>query len=239
MKHRLSLCCIFCSLLIVCCVDVLPAFGAYLVGFSTGGANNYSWSVTVSGGTAVLSFSNNQIDTSDPFPDAVLDDHIDLPSMTLTNIQTVVYPGFNIITASLVPDGSDLMIRADVASGPASAGDTVMRSQVMASGLLTVGSNFIAYSNQADDLNITYRLAGYSAVINGFVAAEQQGFDVDLSFGGDASASLFNALNTLNVDSVTRGTLSGQIVAVPEPMTIALFGLGGLLLRRKHESVVK
>ena len=140
--------------------------------FSTGGDNNTSWTITVSSQVAVLSFMNNEIDTADPSPDAVLDDLIDLPNMTLTNLQTTNISGLDLITATLVPENSPLTIRADVASGPAAADQVVMSADLVESGYLTVGTNFIAYSNAQDDLNNVSHLAGYSAVIDKCAAAE-------------------------------------------------------------------
>ena len=232
MQSRKSL--LILSTLVLCACLSLPAFGSYSVAFSTGGTNVFSWTATVSQGTAVMTFENNEINASSPLFDAVLADAIDLPDMTFADIQTVnIAPGIDVAVATLIPDGSNLTITADVASPMAEAGDTVMSCSVVESGILTVGTNFVAYSNERDDLSIISHVAGYSAVIDGFFSAETQGFGIDLSFSGDASASLFNLLNTLSDGSVS-GTLSGQIVAVPEPMMLSLLGLGGLLLHRRR-----
>ena len=223
--------------LVCVCVSV-PALGTYSVGFSTGVGHSSSWTIEALGGSATLSFANNEIDTSEPTPDSVLDDVIELPPMSLTNVQSVTLPGpIEVITAILVPDGSPLTIAADVASGPAVADEIVMSAAVGEGGLLTVGTNFIAYSNPQDDLNIINHVGTYSAVIDGFVAMENLGFDIDLSFGGNVSASLYNLLENMAVeDGSVSGVLDGQIMAIPEPLTLSLLGIGGLLLRRKRKT---
>jgi len=218
----------------LCILLASPADGAFSLGFSTGQQNNYSWTLTVQGGVASMSFTNNDIDACSIPLDPILNDRISLPTMTLTNMQTVnLGPGINVITALLIPNASPVAIYADVASPPAAAGAQVLSASVGTGGMLTVGTNFIAYSNQQDDLNVLSHMAGYSTVIDGFVAAENAGFDIDLSFGGDASTPLYNLLSTLNNGSIS-GTLSGQIVAVPEPFTVILLGMGGLVLLRKR-----
>ena len=215
----------------------VPALGTYSVGFSTGLANEFSWTVNVLSAQDVrITFDNNEIDTSEPTPDPVLNDAIDLPDMTLTNIATVnIAPGVSLITAELAPlDDGTLTIISDVASGPAAAGQVVMESTIISSGgFVTVGTNYIAYSQDQDDLDVNHYVPGYSTVIDKFATFDAQGFALDLSFGGDSSASLFNLLNNLDPGSVS-GTLSGQIVIVPEPVTMVLLGLGGLLLRRRR-----
>ena len=222
----------------VCLVGLVcgPVLGVS-VGFSTaGGVGSHSWTVTVLGGPVVqISFENNEIDASSPSPDAVLDDLIDLPTMNVIDLQKInLGPDNDIIRATLVPlGGGNVTITSDVASGPATAGQAVMSASLASGGILVVGNNYIAYSNEQDDLDITSHVADYSAVIDGFAAFDGQGFDVDLSFSGDPSESLFTLLDTLDEGSVS-GVLSGQIVAVPEPVTVGLLVLGGLVLRRRY-----
>jgi len=229
--------CLFVTAVVCVAVFSVPTFATTTLGFSTGGTNNFSWTVTLTGGAGVLSFENNEVDTSNPAPDAVLNDRINLPSMSLTNIQSVNVFGVDFITATLAPITSTLTLIADIDTGAVLAGTNVMTATVGSGGFLTVGTNFIAYSNQQDDLDIQSHEAGYSAVIDEFVAWENQGFGLDMSFGGDASTSLFLLLEALNDGSVS-GTLSGQIVAAPEPATMMLLGLGavGFLVRKRRKA---
>ena len=95
--------CLFVTAAVCVAVFSVPTFATTTLGFSTGGTNNFSWTVTLTGGAGVLSFENNEVDTSNPAPDAVLNDRINLPSMNLTNIQSVNMIGVDFITATLVP----------------------------------------------------------------------------------------------------------------------------------------
>jgi len=221
--------------LAIVCVIGASSFGSS-IGFSTGGENNYSWTVNLTGGTAVMSFYNNNVDASDPTPDTVLNDRIQLPAMTLSNIQKIpVTPTISIITANLTPADTGISLSADAAAGSVAAGDVVLSATLGTSSLLTVGTNFIAYSDPQDDIDIISYTAGYSAVLDAFAAADVAGYNVDLSFSGDTSAALnlYTLLDTMANGSVS-GTLSGQIVAVPEPFTIGLLGMGGIALLRRR-----
>ena len=213
--------------LAVCALIATQSLGEYSVGFATGDGYAASWTVTVNGGAAVLSFDNNMVYTCSPSPDPVLGDLVGLPDMLLSNIQTTNLGGIDILTADITPNGDPLTL-TDTAAG------LVMSASVDDGGLLTVGTNFIAYSNQDDDLDVTYHNAGYSSsVINGFAALDGLGYDLDLSFGGDVSASLYDLLDIM-ADGSVSGTMSGQIVAIPEPVTLSLLAVGGIVLIRKR-----
>jgi hypothetical protein len=95
-------------------------------------------------------------------------------------------------------------------------------------GMLAVGTNTVAYSQIEDDLDIGSYNENYGTVVPGLVADERRGFQLDLSFSGDAiqGANLYNLLNSQDYTKVARGTLSGQITAIPEPATLLILGLG-------------
>ncbi|MBN2293408.1 MAG: hypothetical protein JXM70_13345 [Pirellulales bacterium] len=191
----------------------------------------------MSGGTAVLSFTNNEIDTTDPTPDAALNDLIDLPDMTLTNLTLTNYFGIDMITADLVPSDSSLEITANAASGGVGSGQVVMSADITHGRFLAVGTNFVAYSDEQDDLgNIISLCPGYSDVIDAFAAADAAGKYVDLSISGDASQIITKLLNGTSDGSIS-GTLSGQLTAaIPEPSTAALclcLLLSGICLLRR------
>ena len=224
----------------VCALMVAPAW-AGMLNFSTGGINNTSWTITVSSGSASLSFENNEVDDCVPSPDAVLNDYVGLPTMALSGITPGSFdpdgagpmPSINVITALLTPNNDPLTITANAASGGVSADTVVMRASVEPGGSLTVGTNFIAYSDPSDDLDIINYVNGYSAVIDSFDDGDAQGYDLDLSFSGDAASSVFDLLDTMQDGAAVSGSLSGQIV-IPEPLTMFLLASGGAILLRRR-----
>ena len=190
-----------------------------------------SWTLTDTG-TITLSFTDNsiEVDTSNPSPDAVLGDYVDLPDMTVTSIWIDIY---GIIHATLTTPGS-LTIEADIASGTVSAGDTVMTTSVSDGGILSVGTNWMAYSIPGDDLDIDSYTQDYSTVIDDFATYDAGGLAFDLSFSSD-TAGTPNPYDLLNPDlSVTgsvSGGLSGQLsIIIPAPGAILLGSLGVALV---------
>jgi len=202
-----------------------PALALPFLDFSTETNSASSWTLSSPDGINwTLSFGAGTIEVDSPLGDPVLNDLVDLPSMTLGIITDI---GGNIVTASLNPSGS-LTITPDGGGAP------VMTATVGTGGSLYIGANYVAYSAVKDDLTVTNYIALYSTTIDDFATYDAAGYDFDLSFTGQASGSTdLYVLLTGGVAGSASGTISGQMSITPEPATIALLGLGGLLLRRR------
>jgi hypothetical protein len=158
---------------------------------------------------------------------------VSLPTMTVTDIAT---PAPGILTATLTPVG-DLTIQANTAEGGVSAGDTVLATSAGTGRLITAGTNFIAYSNIRDDLDILSFANDYGEVIPLLAADEAAGLSLNLSFSGESQANLLSILADSNVGATARGDLCGSIMATPAPGALLLVVLGttmaGWLRQRK------
>jgi hypothetical protein len=186
--------------------------------FTTPEGAGTSWTLSYQTDHWELSFDENKVvvDDSSPVDAALLGDYVNLPTMVLGNMSVVS----GVLTATLTPVAGDTL---DIVDDDLLT--TVLTSDVAPGGYLTVGSNFIAYSAIADDLDLTYVDAGYSTVLDALADAETDGLSIDLSFSGDTEAQ--NIVQLLQGTSgELSGNFSGTIATVPAPGALLLGSLG-------------
>lgn len=185
--------------------------------FSTKPGAEFAWELSWTGTQWQLSFVDDAIIVDDTHPeDTVLDnDFVLLPTMNVTGLDD----RGGLLAATLNPREA-FRIQSDTDDA------TVLTATMKSGGMLAVGTNTVAYSQIEDDLDIGSFNETYGTVIPALVADEERGFLLDLSFSGDAvqGANLYNLLR--GQSGVARGTLSGQITAIPEPATLLILGLG-------------
>lgn len=207
----------------------MPTLAVQTLSFSTAedSSIDHSWELRQVGGNWELSWVPNSIvvDSSDPADPILEGDYVNLPTMVISDIS--VESGF--ATARLNPISPGHLTIASNASGV-----TVMTASMADGGLLTVGTEYLAYSLIGDDLDMISYAPGYGAVIPALAADEAAGFLVDMSFSGSAAGSvnLYGMLVGLpNTPSMAAGGVSGVISSViPAPGALLLAGLGTMMV---------
>lgn len=208
----------------------LPAGAVSSTHFSTIPGTAFTWQFSWTGENWLLSFPANsvQIDYSSPADAALLADYVNLPSMVLSNLQDQG----TFLTATLTPTGSLTLVRD-------TDDQTVLTADMASQSALFIGTNYIAYSNIADDLDVTDYVPQYSLIIDDAAAADAAGIPIDISFSGEVAGGvdLVALLRTTGGAGGSSGSsLSGQITIIPVPGTLLLVAVGALAvgsLRRR------
>lgn len=151
--------------------------------------------------------------------------NVDIPDLTVSNLSEIVlgsgvYVGDVATSASIqIMDGATVVMTGDLAAGS----------------VLTVGSSGNFYSVSIDDIEVTSVNPAYNS--SAFIGAIGVGSVLDFVMtlnrtGAPLADMILNGDSTDGAVNSDNRSLSGSI-AVPEPATLALLGLGGLLLRRR------
>ncbi len=191
--------------------------------FSTRVGSEFAWDLRWTGTEWVMSFVDDAIVVDDSNPDdADLEsDFVLLPTMRLTKVMDK--GGF--LTATLTPTEA-----LEIESYPGMA--NVLRAATGLGNTLVIGTTHVAYSTPTDDLDVISANRNYGVVIPRLADQERRGFDLDLSFTGDAigAVNLYDLI--IRKEGHARGTISGQITAIPEPATLAILCVGTAAVAR-------
>ena len=152
--------------------------------------------------------------------DALYDQFVFLPDLTLTNY----------VAGTIAGTGS-----GDVATGGLveikDGSGNVLLAGTLAEGFYhAIWATSVIYPQVAADIKVT-------SVNNIIGSAFLSGVSVDDYFDLNLTLNASSNFETMivNVETGTNG-FSGSMIIIPEPSTIALLGLGGLLLRKRKNA---
>ena len=123
-----------------------------------------------------------------------------------------------------------------------SDGAVYLKATLNAGDLVPVGTTGVAYTSFTSDLSdVTITTAGKalgSKALNSIVSLQTVTLDFALSLQGAAGTKYTSLASMLSGNYNGMGGFSGAIT-IPEPATVALLGLGSLVLLRRRRPSVK
>ena len=187
------------------------------IGFSTNEGGFWSYEDSVFSFRQPVAVDLVQGDTSD----ALVGAFIELPDLAITFFFQIM-PG---IYQGMIAPASSLVVIRDA------GGEALLTGELGTGGLFTVGSTAAMYPAIQADITITDLAAGAeSTLIQSYHIGGLLDFDLTLQSAG---ANLAAAI--ASNDYYEGDTFSGSMMLIPEPVTMVLLGLGGLLLRNRRK----
>lgn len=153
---------------------------------------------------------------------------IGIPELTVGNLFEIV-PGLGVYTGSVAASTSFKILDGAI---------VVMEGNLADGAVLTVGPSGNFYSISISDIDVTSVNAAYnsSAFIGSFGVGSTLDFVLTLNRTGNSLASMIlNGVSTDGAANLDNRSLSGSI-AVPEPATMVLLGLGSFLVARRRRA---
>ena len=191
------------------------------ISYSSDTGGHWSYAASATSGEGAFSFVQPVgVDDVQGFTtDALVDAFVYIPNLGVSNLTQIGSTG--IYQGDVIPAGTTIAIKDG-------GGSDILTGTLGTGGIVTIGTTASMYSTFQVDITIT----GLPNAINSaFISTLAIGneLDFDLTLNGSEMASMI--LN--NQDNEEGSTLSGSMTVIPEPTTLALLALGGLLLKRR------
>ena len=153
--------------------------------------------------------------------DALVGAFVELPELEVKSF-TQILPG--IYQGTIAPASSQIVIRDG-------GGQALLTGELGTGGLFTVGSTASMYPEIQADITITGLAAdAESVLIQSYNLGDLLDFDLTLQSAGTNLGAVIASGGSYQGD-----TFSGSMTLIPEPATLVILGLGGLMLRKRKK----
>ena len=212
-------------LLVVASILSLAGISEGSIQFSPCGDGGWTYS-GISSSSGTFSFVQDIIidSVNSQVVDALCGMSIVISDLSLQGYSYELNPYFGILGHGMIASGATIQIVGAL-------GTVVLEGTIAEDSYVDIGDTALMFPLEDTDIQVTYVASSISAYLDGISAGDY--FDLNLTLNSPDLS--FNQMIKNVMNTTETKTLSGTMTwMIPEPATIILLGIGGVLFTRKR-----